>query len=651
MVSARSLAVRAILGVVVACVAATPAPAYAVPLPRAPTKGALYSDGQTGRYLLGGTWLYRADPTDIGSARGWWRDSRATAGWVQVSVPNSDNAGNFSDAGMAGTVGWYRRDFRLPAGAFAAYMPAAARRWIVRFESVNYRATVWLNGHTLGDHTGANVPFEFDLKVRRGVNRLVVRVDNRILPGDLPPGPGAGWWNYGGILREVYLRRVQAVDIASAQIRPLLHCPSPGPATARCTARISEQVTVRNLTATAQTVQLNGQYGPAALKFGQRRIRPHATWTARASAPIAHPKLWAPGHAFLYRATLTVADKRGRTLGGYFSFSGIRSIKVSPDGRLTLNGRPLHLRGVEVREQDLKVGAALDPARLRRLIGWVRSLGATIIRSDAPNPELAEMADRYGLLMWLDIPVNDTVTDQYLLLPAWLAQAHGELRDNILANQNHPSVLAWSIGNELPTPATDAETFYIADAVALVHRLDPTRPVGMSIADWPGVPCQPAYAPLDVIGVNEYFGWYDAGGGTTDDRDALGPFLDSLRACYPTQALLVTEFGFEANRNGPVEERGTYQFQANAAAYHLGVFATKPWLSGALYFALQDFAVVPGWTGGNPWADPPFLTKGLVDLYGHAKPAFSTVAAIFHAARQLGPRPRGQAVHSPRRTL
>jgi beta-glucuronidase len=212
-------------------------------------------------------------------------------------------------------------------------------------------------------------------------------------------------------------------------------------------------------------------------------------------------------------------------------------------------------------------------------------------------------------------------------------------------------VALWSIGNELPVPATQAQAHYINQAVGLAHRLDPTRPVAMAVSAWPTLPCQPAYAGLDVLGVNDYFGWYDAGGGSTDDRDALSSFLDGFRACYPHEAVLVTEFGFEANRNGPVEERGTYQFQANAAAYHLGVFATKPWLSGALYFALQDFAVVPGWTGGNPWADPPFLTKGLVDLYGHAKPAFSTVAAIFHAARQLGPRPRGQAVHSPRRTL
>jgi len=104
------------------------------------------------------------------------------------------------------------------------------------------------------------------------------------------------------------------------------------------------------------------------------------------------------------------------------------------------------------------------------------------------------------------------VQNQYLGDPVWLARAHAYLRDEILANQNHPSVLAWSIGNELRTPATGSEGSYIAGAAGLVRQLDPTRPVAMAISNWPGVPCQGAYAPLDAIGFNDYSGWFDAGG-------------------------------------------------------------------------------------------------------------------------------------------
>jgi beta-glucuronidase len=609
--------------------AQAPVPYVAQP----PTKGALYRDGQTDRYLLGGTWLYRADPGDIGNAQGWWRNVAATAGWSPVSVPNAYNAGDFSAASMAGSVGWYRRDLTLPSGAFARYVPVADRSWIVRFESVNYRATVWLNGRQIGSHTGAYLPFEFDLTgVHAGVNRLIVRVDDRRTASDLPPGPGGGWWNDGGLLREVYLRSVQRADLAQAVLRPLLPCPT-------CAATVQEQVLVRNVTGAPQTVMLRGSYGAARLSFGERTIAPHATWAAQADVRIAHPRLWSPTSPFLYRASLTLSDAKGRSLGGYVSYSGIRSITVTAGGRLELNGRLLDLRGVDIHEQSLQTGAALDPAQLSRLVAWTRELGATVIRAHYPlNPEIEELADRDGLLIWSEIPVYQ-VQSQYLSQPGWLAQAHAVLRENILANENHPSVLLWSIGNELPTPPTSAEAGYIAGAAALARKLDPTRPVGMAITDWPGVACQSAYAPLDVIGFNDYFGWYSAGGGTTDDRDALGPFVDSLRACYPTKALFVTEFGFEANRDGPVEERGTYAFQSNSAAYHLDVFAARPWLSGAMYFALEDFAVSPGWDGGDPFPDPPFNQKGLIDLAGNFKPAFAVVQGIYKATVQIAPAP------------
>ena len=621
----RALVVAVLLALVASASTNAQGPVYAA---SAPTAGALYRDGQTGRYLLSGTWLYRPDMSDVGLADGWWRDVAATDGWSPLTVPNAYNAGNFTSASMHGWVGWYRRDFTLPRGAFPKYVAASARRWILRFESVNYRASVWLNGHLLGTHAGAFLPFEFDLnQLRPGVNRLIVRVDNQRSPTDLPPGPGGLWWNYGGLLREVYLRAVSNADLAQVQVRPVLGCPS------GCAATIEEQALVRNVTSVPQTVRLRGVYGRVPLDFGTATIRPHGTWTAVATAIIAHPQLWSIDHPTLYRATLTLSDARGRRLGGYVTYSGVRSITVS-NGHLELNGRMLHLRGVGMHEQTLTAGAALQPADMTRLIGWARELGANVIRSHYPlNPEIEEMADRYGILLWAEVPVYQ-VTAANLAKPAVIAHAHTLLQQDILTNQNHPSVMLWSIGNELPNPVPASERRYIAGAVKLAHRLDPTRPVGMAIRAWPGINCQTAYAPLDVIGYNDYFGWFDSGGGTAD-RDALGPYLDSLHACYPTKALMITEFGFDANRDGPVEERGTYAFQSNSVAYHLGVFAARPWLSGAMYWTLQDFAAVPGWAGGNPRGNPPFVQKGLVDLQGNLKPAFAIVAAIYHATAQI----------------
>ncbi len=604
-------------------------PAYAYPS-QPPTKGALYSDGQDGRYLLGGTWLYRPDTTDVGIVQGWWRDLASTDGWSPVTVPNAYNAGDFSNASMYGWVGWYRRDFTLPGGAFAGYVPRFARHWIIRFESVNYRATVWLNGRLVGSHAGADLPFEFDLdNLRPGVNRLIVRVDNRRGPSDVPAGPSGGWWNYGGILREVYLRAVQAADIERVMVRPVLAC-------ARCATTIEAQAVIRNVTGSPQTVQLTGDYGSARLHFGAATIAAGARWNANASAKLAHPHLWSPGDPFLYRATLRLANTDGRTLAGYVTYSGIRQIAVV-DGHLLLNGQPLHLRGVALHEQNISTGAALSPAQIRQLIGWVRELGADMIRVQyPPNPRLLELADRYGILIWDEIQLWRP-SAAALQNRSVVASAESDLEQNILDNQNHPSMLVWSIGNEFPTPVPAAEARYISAAAQLAHKLDPTRPVGTTISDWPGLPCQnAAYAPLDVLGISEYFGWFSAGAGTNDDRDALSPFLDSVRACYPKQALIVDEFGFDGNRNGPVEVRGTYAFQANTVTFHLGVFATKPWLSGASYWLLQDFAAWPGWDGGDPQGTPPFVNKGLVDFDGNPKPAFAVVQKIYRSTVQVG---------------
>jgi beta-glucuronidase len=618
----------------------TPATSPVTSAAAPPTKGALASDGPASRYLLGAGWLYRPDPGGAGIADGWWRDRSDTTGWKPTTIPNSYNAGDYSNKSMYDDVGWYRRDFTLPSNAFAPYVPVSARSWLLQFESVNYAATVWLNGRLLGTHKGAYLPFQFDVGLLRpGVNRLVVRVTNQRGGDDLPPGPSGGWWNFGGILDAVYLRPVQRADLDALLIRPQLRCPT-------CAATIFEQATVHNLTRAPQTVRLTGRYGSAHLIFGATTIAPGATWSPTATAVIAHPQLWAPGSPTLYAATAQLTDTAGRRLGGYSYQSGIREITRTPDGRLELNGRLLDLRGVNLHEQSSATGAALSVAQMRQVIGRVKELGATLIRAHYPlNPELEQMADRDGILLWSEVPVYQVGT-KYVAKASWRSRALALLTDNIQTNEDHPSILLWSIGNELPTPATAGEATYIRAAAALARRLDPSRPVGMAVSDWPGVSCQTAYAPLDVVGVNEYFGWFDAGGGTTDDRDGLSPFLDSVRACYPYQAVLVTEFGVDGDRAGPVEVRGTYAFQSNSLAFHLGVFASKPWLSGAVYFNLQDFAARPGYDGSNPIGNPPFVTNGLFDTSGNPKPAFAVMQSLYNGTVQIaaarGPQARSR---------
>jgi beta-glucuronidase len=195
--------------------------------------------------------------------------------------------------------------------------------------------------------------------------------------------------------------------------------------------------------------------------------------------------------------------------------------------------------------------------------------------------------------------------------------------------------MLWSIGNELSARPGPVQQFYIERAVRQAKALDPSRPVGLAVAGYPSAGCRPQYAALDVIGINDYFGWYPGPNGTVADRTLLSDYLDSVHACYPTKAIVVTETGAEANREGPIEEKGTYSYQEDYVNFHFGVYATKPWLSGAMYWALQEFRVRPDWEGGNPRPTPPIHQKGVISFTGVRKPAFFDLQRIFKATLQL----------------
>ena len=126
------------------------------------TRGTIYQDGPDNRYLLGGEWLFRRDDAGVGLRQGFQRQP-ARDGWAAMTVPNAWNVGDNSVASMTGTVAWYRKDFRLP--------DARARLdWLLRFESVNYRSRMWLNGIPIGRNTGAYLPFDLRLP-RRALKR------------------------------------------------------------------------------------------------------------------------------------------------------------------------------------------------------------------------------------------------------------------------------------------------------------------------------------------------------------------------------------------------------------------------------------------------------------------------------------------------
>jgi beta-glucuronidase len=592
----------------------------------APTTDITDVSGQSNRFLLDGAWLFRSTGANLPA-------QTSTAGWTPVDVPYAWNALDYSMQSYSGEVGWYRRDFLLPAHA-------AGVTWLLTFESVNYSTDIWLNGHEIASHTGEFLPFDVELPARYlhpgAGNMLVMRVDSQHGAASLPPyfispttgDPVGGWWNYAGILRDVYLREVHKVDIAQVLVTPALRC-------ARCAATVRYTVVVHDYSAHHERVRLTSHYGSELVPLGTKTVSPGASTSFTGTVTVASPHLWSPTSPHLYNLTVD-AYIAGAHVADYSLQSGIKSIQVV-SGHLYLNFKPVHLRGVGIQEDSLDNGFALDDAQRAQIISEAKALGATIIRSQYPlDPELEQLADRNGILLWSEVPVF-TVAQAVLDTESFRAEAESYLRQDILDNGSHASVAVWSIGNELDSRPDAGQRIYIRQAVSLAHSLDPTHPVGLSIAAYPSVLCQAAaYRPLQILGFNDYFGWYPGPNGQIADEELLSPYLNAVHDCYRHQAVMITEFGAEANRDGPADERGTYAFQSAWAQYHLSVYATKPWLSGAIYWALEDFRVWPAWNGGNPLPDAPFFNKGLVTMTGVQKPAFAALAQVFHDTQQIG---------------
>ena len=305
-------------------------PAHALGAAERPTNQKLYTDGYDDRMLLGGQWLLKRDRLNVGQQRHFERQ-RGTAGWSPITVPNAWNAGDDSNESMVGGVAYYRKDFILPGSPNAA-------TWVARFESVNYRATVYLNGKEIGEHTGAYLPFEFALDgVKKGVNRLVIRVDNVRQPFDFPPSgfndtgePVGGWWNYGGITREVYLRKVSGgIDYGNVQVRPIVN---PGPP---AQARVEWKVDVHNWGDKAKKASVKANFGFQKVNLGSVNVGGGRRERSRRTMRLPNPHLWSPNDPFLYPVHID------GTPGGYTLHIGVRSLERQP-GRAPPAQRPAH---------------------------------------------------------------------------------------------------------------------------------------------------------------------------------------------------------------------------------------------------------------------------------------------------------------------
>lgn len=519
------------------------------------------------RRSLNGTWQALIDPyaSGIGDWKAVWKDRTANGktdfheyGFddaVTLEVPGDFNTQRPELMYLEGSV-WYRKAFEYDAAR------SGDRRSFVHFGGANYRADVFLNGEKLGSHEGGFTPFQFELtgKLRDGENRLLVHVDNERRRDGIP-ARGYDWFNYGGLTRDVDLVETPATYIQDYVI----------------------QLAPDSLRRVDGWVRLAGsapRRQPVRMRIPELDVDVRARTDADGIARLrfeAPFEPWSPARPRLYRVYLSAPDE---TLEEDIGF---RSIAVRGD-EILLNGEPLFLRGVNLHE-EIDGRRAYSEADAQRLLDQAEELGANFLRlAHYPhNEHLVRLADRRGLLLWQELPVYQGID---FADAGTRARLETMLAEMIGRDRNRAAVVLWGIANETsPGPARDA---VLAALAQHSRRLDPTRLVGAALYG-PGFEGDaltvndPLIDALDVVGVNEYFGWYTPWP-VEPEQARWTPF---------GKPLLITEFGAEArlgNRGAAdVASEWNEDFQAEFYRKQLRMLAGIPFLRGVAPWVLADF--------------------------------------------------------------
>ena len=481
---------------------------------------------------------------------------------------------------------WYRR-------LFEARKPADGRRLFVRFGAANYGARAYLNGEALGLHVGGFTPFGYEITehVRDGSNSLVVKVD-ATRKRDGIPTVNTDWWNYGGLTRSVHLVEVPSTFVSDA----FLHLDDSG-----------VKPTIRGW------VQLDGsaleQKVTVTLPELGAEVEIQADVDGKAEFEMPAPKLerWTPERPRLYDVEVKTASDT------WTEQMGFRTLTTRGHDIL-LNGEPVFLRGISIHEEAPGGGRAFSVEHARALLGWAKELGCNYVRlAHYPHNELmVREAERLGLLVWSEIPVYWTILWDN---PSTYALAEQQLQEMIRRDRNRAAVAIWSVANE--TPRSPARLSFLTRLIDEARRLDPSRLISAATEiTWQenhGVLLDdPLGEHLDVLGVNEYIGWYV---GKPEDAP-----LKRWRSTYK-KPLVISEFGAGAlaGHHGDSGQIWTEEFQARLYREQLKMLRNIDFLRGTSPWILMDFR--------SPRRPLPGIQdfwnrKGLLSERGQRKEAF-----------------------------
>ena len=500
----------------------------------------------------------------------------------QLNVPGDWNSQDEKLLFYEGTI-WYKKSFD--------YQKKDRSRLFVYFGGANYLADVYLNGQKLGRHEGGFTPFNFEITslVQPKDNFLVVKVDNK-RRRDAVPTLNTDWWNYGGITREVALIETPETFVQDYSL----------------------QLKKGSLDEVSGWVRLSGIAASqqVAIEIPEAGVKQTVRTDTNGYALVDFKtklNLWSPTSPKLYDVTVSAGADSVKDRIGF------RSIETKGQDIL-LNGKPIFLRGISIHEESPRGGRAYGDDDARTLLTWAKELGCNFVRlAHYPhNERMTRMADEMGVLVWSEIPVYWTIlwdnADTF-------ENAKNQLGESISRDKNRAAVILWSVANE--TPVGNERNKFLKGLIDYARSLDSTRlltaanerhyenPTTQVVDD-------PLGAYLDVLGCNEYVGWYD---GVPSKADGL-TWKVTLN-----KPLVISEFGADAlyGHHGDKNARWTEEYQKDLYEHQIAMLRKIPSLRGMSPWILTDFRSP---RRPLPGIQDFYNRKGLISSRGERKQAF-----------------------------
>lgn len=558
------------------------------------------------------------------------------AGWIDIELPHTWNATDTVDAvpGYRRDASWYQRV--LP--------PAADQRQVLYFEGANMETDVYVNGQLAGRHVGGYVGFEVEITdylESDDDNLLMVRVSNAYNP-NLIPSQKSDFFIHGGITRDVWLKKLPDDYIQRVRIDT--------PEVNHDRAATIVTVVVDSVAADNAAVRVRASLlSPEGDVLGSKEAEvPEVSGARKVELQfesLDHPQLWSPDSPSLYQVVAELLAQDDAVKHRVSEPFGYRWFEMRPQQGFFLNGERLLIRGTHRHEEHAGLGAALPNEQHRKDMQMIKDLGANFVRLGhyPQDPEVYRAADELGLIVWDELPWCRGGKGG----AEWEQNTEALWRAQIAQNRNHPSIVFWSLGNEIYWEedfpgggATEVINPYLEKLNKLTKELDPSRLTTIR-KYYPGAHIVDAFSP------SIWAGWY--GGSYGQYEQAL---KDSMLK-YP--ALLHMEYGGSSHvgrhSEFPIDKDGIPGGQVTVAEamnqvvvksvardsdwnenyivdlfdWHLRVSENLPGFAGNAQWAFKDFG-----TPLRPENPIPYVNqKGLVDREGKPKDAYYVFASYW----------------------